>query len=214
LPLLLFLLFVPVLFPSPAAAEPDNVFAIDPNDPAALQEATRILAEEVKLAARAQTYVIVDLVDRFIVIKGRGAELHRLPIEHWSAVHLAAASATFRLQERPSVVRRKIEPSTGGDQPPIALEDMPTEFTLAFSPALLLAVHPSASEDLWRWLRYTGRQCWRWLGAWVRRLATGNEPAAQPVVRLTLTPHHARSLAWTVTEGMPFLIRRTPAPTS
>lgn len=195
------------------ATEPENVFGIDLNDPAALQEATRILAEEVKLAARPQTYVIVDLVDRAVVIKGRGAELHRFPIEQWSASHLAEVSTTFRLQARPPVTRRKIEPSAGGDQPPVSLDDMPTDFTLTFSPSFLLAVHPSATADFWRWLRFTLREWWVWLQNWIRTLATGKEPAPQPVLRLTLTPHHAQSLAWTVTEGMPFLIRRTsPAP--
>ena len=195
------------------ATEPENVFGIDLNDPAALQEATRILAEEVKLAARPQTSVIVDLVDRAVVIKGRGAELHRFPIEQWSASHLAEVSTTFRLQARPPVTRRKIEPSAGGDQPPVSLDDMPTDFTLTFSPSFLLAVHPSATADFWRWLRFTLREWWVWLKNWIRTLATGKEPAPQPVLRLTLTPHHAQSLAWTVTEGMPFLIRRTsPAP--
>ena len=195
------------------ATEPENVFGIDLNDPAALQEATRILAEEVKLAARPKTYVIVDLVYCAVVIKGRGAELHRFPIEQWSASHLAELSTTFRLQARPPVTRRKIEPSAGGDQPPVSLDDMPTDFTLTFSPSFLLAVHPSATADFWRWLRFTLREWWVWLKNWIRTLATGKEPEPQPVLRLTLTPHHAQSLAWTVTEGMPFLIRRTsPAP--
>jgi hypothetical protein len=196
-----------------AATESENIFGIDLNDPAALQEATRLLAEEVKLAARPQTYVIVDLVDRAVLIKSHGAELHRFPIEQWSASLLAEVSTTFRLQARPPVTRRKIEPSAGGDQPPVSLDDMPTDFTLTFAPSFLLAVHPSATADFWRWLRFTLREWWIWLTNWIRTLATGKEPAPQPVVRLTLTPHHAQSLAWTVTEGMPFLIRRTsPAP--
>jgi hypothetical protein len=91
---------------------------------------------------------------------------------------------------------------------------MPTDFTLTFSPSLSVAVHPSASEDFWRWLRFTGRDWWVWLKSWARRLATGTEPTAQPVVRLTLTPHDAQSLAWTVTEGMPFLVRRASAEAS
>ena len=211
--LLVFLLVSPVSIPSAWSADLENTLAIDLHDPAVLQEATRILTEEVKLAARAQTYVIVDLVDRAVVIKGRGAELHRFPIGQWSAAHLAEVSTMFRLQARPPVSRRKIEPAAG-DQPPVSLDDMPTDFTLTFSPSLSVAVHPSASEDFWRWLRFTGRDWWAWLKGWARRLATGTEPSAQPVVRLTLTPHDAQSLAWTVTEGMPFLVRRASAETS
>src|SRR5262245_59335048 len=105
------------------ATEPENFFALDLNDPAALQEATRVLAQEVKLAALPPTYVIVDLVERTVVIKGRGVELHRFPIEQWSAVRLAEASTAFRLQARPPVIRRKIEPAAGEDQPPVSLDD-------------------------------------------------------------------------------------------
>ena len=206
---LLFLLLASI--PPLGATEPEHFVSIDVNNPAALQEATRILAEEVKLAARPQTYVIVDLVDRAVVIKGRGAELHRLTIEQWSAADLADASTTFRLQSRPPVTRRKIEPSAGAEQPPVALDDMPTDFTLTFSPSFHVSVQPSASYDVWRWLRFTVRECWRWLMNWIWRLGTGKESPAQPVLRLILTPHDAQSLAWTVTEGMPFLVRRTSA---
>jgi len=191
--------------------ESDNVFSVDVNDAAALQEATRVLAEEVKLAARPQTYVVLDLVDRAVVIKGRGAELHRLPIEQWSAAHLAEASTTFRLQARPPVERRKIEPAAAADQPPVSLHDMPSDFTLSFSPSFALTVHPSLSYDFWQWLRFKVREWWIWMKDWTRRLVTGKEPAAQPVINLTLTPLDAQSLAWTVTEGMPFVVRRTPS---
>jgi hypothetical protein len=143
-----------------------------------------------------------------VLIKDRGVELHRFPIEQWSAVHLADATTTFRLQARPPVTRRKIEPA-GGDQPPVSLDDMPTDFTLTFSPSLLMVVHPSATDDLWGWLRYSMYEWGDWITGWIRRLATGIEPRAQPVLRLTLTSHHAQSVAWTVTEGMPFLVRRT-----
>jgi hypothetical protein len=194
------------------ATDSENVFGIDPNDAAALQEANRILAEEVKLAARPQTYVLVDLVDRAVLIKGRGAELHRFFIDQWSATQLAEASTTFRLQARPPVVRRKIEPAAGGEQLPISLDDMPTEFTLIFSPALFMVIHPSPADDFWGWLRFTLREWWIWLKGWTYRLAADAEPPSQPILRLTLTPHHAQSLAWTVTEGMPFLIRRTSLP--
>ena len=207
-----FLVFALLSIPSAWATEPDNIFGVDLNDPAALQEATRVLAEEIKLAARPQPYVIVDLVDRAVVIKGRGTELQRFPIEQWSAVHLAEASTTFRLQARPPVMRRKIEPAAGADQPPVSLDDMPTDFTLVFSPSLLIAVHPPATDDVWGWLRFTLREWWSWVKNWVRRLATGQEPPARPVLRLILTPHHAQSVAWSVTEGMPFVVRRTPPP--
>jgi hypothetical protein len=211
-PLFVFLEFSLIFIPTAWTTDSENLFSIDLTDPTALQEATRILAEEVKLAARPQTYIIVDLVEHAVVIKGRGVELHRFPIEQWSGLRLAEASAAFRLQARPPVVRRKIEPAAGGEQPPVSLDDMPTDFTLTFVPPFSLAVHPSASEDFWHWLRFAGREWWGWLKMWSRRLLTGEELPTQPVLRLTLTPDHAQSLAWTVIEGTPFLVRRTSPP--
>lgn len=196
------------------AAEPEVAPPLDLNDPRALQEAVRLLDEEVKLAARPQTYVIIDLVDRAVLIKGRGVELHRFPIERWSAVQLAEANATFRLQTRPPVTRRKVDPAAGAELPPISLDDMPTEFTLLFSPSLTVAVHPSASDDLWRWLKFKGREWWMWLKGWSLILTTGHAPPSQPLLHLTVTSDHAQSLAWTLTEGMPFLLRRTSSPPS
>ncbi|HEX8750157.1 MAG TPA: hypothetical protein VF732_03510 [Nitrospira sp.] len=191
------------------AAEPDVVPRVDPNDAPALQEAVRFLEEEVKLAARPQTYIVIDLVDRAVLIKGRGAELHRFPIEQWSAVQLAEAHATFRLQKRPPVTRRKVEPAAGAEQLPISLDDMPTEFTLRFSPSLTVDVHPSASDNFWHWLKFKWREWWAWLKGWSLIFTTGHAPPSQPSIDLTVTSHHAQSLAWTVTEGMPFLLRRT-----
>ena len=75
-----------------------------------LQEATRVLEEEIKLAARPQTYVLIDLASNIILIKGRGVELHRIPIESWSASHLDQFMTAYRLRERPPVSRRKIDP--------------------------------------------------------------------------------------------------------
>lgn len=209
--LFLFLLtFIPLTWATP----PEGPLDIDIDDPVALQEATRVLAEEVKLAARPQTYVIIDLVDRAVLIKGRGVELHRFPIEQWSAVQLGEATATFRLQKRPPVTRRKAEPVTGAEQLPISLDDMPTDYTLWFSPSLTVAVHPSASDDFWRWLRFKGREWWTWLTSWSLILSTGNAPLPQPSINLTVTSDQAQSLAWTVTEGMPFLLRRASSPPS
>ena len=202
--------FVLTAAPPTRAADADYPLSIDVTNPAALQEATRILAEELKLASRPQAYVIVDLIDRAVLIKGRGVELHRFSIEHWSAGQLADASTTFRLQTRPPVTRRKIEPAAGGEQPPISLDDMPTDFTLQFSPTFSLTVHPSVSDDIGNWLRFKGHEWWRWLKDWAMTLATGRGPLPQPWLHLTVTSDHAQSLAWTVTEGMAFLVRRPP----
>jgi hypothetical protein len=211
-PLFILLGFRLIFIPPAWATDSENILSIDLADGTALQEATRILAEEVKLAARPQTYIIIDLVDLAVVIKGRGAELHRFPITQWSGLRLDEAAATFRLQARPPVTRRKIEPAAGAEQPPVSLDDMPTNFTLTFVPPFSLAVHPSASDDFRRWLRFAGREWWSWLTNWSRRLFMGEESPTHPILRLSLAPHHAQSFAWTVTEGMSILIRRASTP--
>lgn len=194
------------------AVEPEVVPRLDLHDPAALREAIRLLDEEVKLAARPQPYVVIDLVDRAVLIKGRGIELHRLPVEQWSASHLEEVPAVFRLRERPPVSRRKIDPAVGADQPPISLEDMPTEFTLSLSPSLTVTVQASGSGHFWRRLSLTGRAWWNRIRDWTRTLATGEFPPPTPSLALTLAPDHAQSLAWSVTETMPFLLRRAAPP--
>jgi hypothetical protein len=206
----LFFIFV-TLTTSGRAAQPDGVPHLDTNDPVALQEAIRLLDAEVKLAARPQPYVVIDLVDSAIRIKGRGVELHRLPLEHWTAFNLAEVTAGLKLQARPSVTRRKIDPADSSDQPPVSLDDMPAAFTLHFSPPLTVTIS-SAHAPLWQWVMYKGLEWWTRLRNWGAALATGTPPRTTPTLHLILSPDHARSLAWSVTDGMPFLIRRPSSP--
>ena len=190
------------------AAEPDLIPHLNSNDPVALREAIRILDEEVKLAARPQTYVVIDLVTNALIIKGRGVELHRLPIEQWTASRLEDITSTFRLRERPPVTRPKIEPAGGAERSPISLDDMPSEFSLSFTPALTVTIEPFAPENPWRWLAFKGHEWWLWFKGRFLALISANTVPSTPSLQLTLTHDHAQSLAWTLTEGMPFLIRR------
>jgi hypothetical protein len=193
------------------AVEQDVIPALDTTDPAALQEATRVLEEETKLAARPQTYVLIDLEAKAILIKSRGIELHHLPIESWSASHLSQLTTVYRLRERPPVNRRKIDPVAGSEQDPISLADMPTTFTLRFSPPLAILIL-STDGNPWQWATQRGRAWWHRLTSWGITLWTGDRPPSSPSLHLTVSSDHAQSLAWTVTEGMPFLIRRTMTP--
>jgi hypothetical protein len=194
------------------AAEQDVTPALDTTDPAALQEATRVLEEEIKLAARPQTYVLIDLEAKAILIKSRGVELHHLPIESWSASHLSRLATAYRLRERPPVNRRKIDPVAGAEQDPIALADMPTTFTLQFSPPLTILVLSHTDGNPWQWATQRGRAWWHRFISWGITLWTGDRPPSSPSLLLTVSLDHAQSLAWTVTEGMPFLIRRATTP--
>lgn len=194
------------------AVEPDVIPPLDSTDPAVLQEATRVLEEEIKLAARPQTYVLIDLAANAILVKGRGIELHRSPIESWSASDLSQLATLYRLRERPPVNRRKIDPLVGAEQDPISLADMPTTFTLQFSPPLTILVLTSTDGNLWQWVMQRGRLWWHRLTSWGYILGTGDASPSPPSLDLTVSLDHAQSLAWAVTEGMPFLIRRPAAP--
>lgn len=194
------------------AVEPDVIPLLDSTDPAMLQEATRVLEEEIKLAARPQTYVLIDLAANAILIKGRGVELHRSPIENWSASDLSQLATLYRLRERPPVNRRKIDPMVGAEQDPISLADMPTTFTLQFSPPLTVLVLSSTVGHPWQWTLQRGRLWWRRLTSWGNILRTGGTSPPPPSLDLTVASDHAQSLAWAVTEGMPVLIRRPTLP--
>lgn len=198
------------LTPASRAAELDVTPSLDMTNPAALQEATRVLEEEVKLAARPQTYVLIDLAANVLVIKGRGVELHRIPIESWSASHLAQLTSLYRLNERPAVNRRKIDPAVGAEQDPISLADMPTAFALHFSPPLVMLVF-SRPDNPWQWTLQRGGTWWRRLRAW-EGFFWMKDQSSSPVLDLTVSVEQAQSLAWTVTENMPFLLRRPAAP--
>lgn len=187
------------------AGEPDSFPGLDLNNQASVHEAMRVLEEEVKLAARPQTYLLLDLVTRTLQIKGRGVELHRLPITTWSAKALHELKGTHRLIVRPAVLRRKIDPTASVDQEPISLADMPVHYTLSFTPPLSVDVMPTAEESPFRWMKARGQTWWRDLqDSWTTdRSATQN-----PYLRLEVSTEQAQSLAWSVVDGMALVIRR------
>jgi len=200
----LILTLVPVAW----ALEPSSQPFVDVSDPAALQEATRVLAEEVKLAARPQTYVLIDLAASTILLKGRGVELHRILIESWTTSAQNELVATFRLRERPPVTRRKIDPSVSPEQDPISLADMPTVYSLRFTPVLTITIDSYDDTNLWQLVTYYIRQWWRLITEGWHAFWTGHAPPVTPQLHLTVGVDDAQSLAWMATDGMPLLIRR------
>ena len=187
------------------AGESDAFPGLDLNNHASVQEATRVLEEEVKLAARPQTYLLLDLVTRTLQIKGRGIELHRLTIAAWSAKALPELKGPHRLISRPPILRRKIDPTLAVEQEPISLADMPIDFTLSFTPPLSIDVTPIAEESPFQWFRARGQTWWRDLkDSW-----STDQPAIQsPHLRLEISAEQAQSLAWSVVDGMALVIRR------
>ena len=187
------------------AGETDSFPGLDLNNPASVQEATRVLEEEVKLAARPQTYLLLDLVTHTLQIKGRGIELHRLTITAWSAKALHELKGTHRLIARPHVLRRKIDPTASVEQEPISLADMPVDYTLSFTPPLSIDVMPIVQESPFHWIRAKGQTWWRDLkDSW----STDPLAAQTPHLRLEVSAEQARSLAWSVVDGMALVIRR------
>jgi len=187
------------------AGETESFPGLDLNNPASVQEATRVLEEEVKLAARPQTYLLLDLVTRTLQIKGRGVELHRITISAWSAKDLHELKGTHRLIARPPVLRRKIDPTASVEQEPISLADMPVEYTLSFTPPLSIAVMPIMGENPFLWMRARGQAWWRALkDSW-----STDQPATQsPHLHLEFSADQAQSLAWSVVDGMALVIRK------
>ncbi|HEY6085633.1 MAG TPA: hypothetical protein VIU63_09575 [Nitrospira sp.] len=194
--------------PLSAAAETDNVLNIDVTNPAALEEATRVLAEEIKLAARPSPYLLVDLVANAVILKARGIELYRLPLSRWSAESREGMSGAFKLIARPSVIRRKINPVLAADQEPISLADMPIHYLLAFTPPLNLEITPAADEAPLRWTLLQAKAWWRWLRGRYRSFASGAPSSPDPYLLLTLSENRAQSLAWSLVDGMSLVIHR------
>ncbi|TKB94251.1 MAG: hypothetical protein E8D40_01810 [Nitrospira sp.] len=179
------------------------------NDAQGLKEATRVLEEELKLAARPQTYVLIDLVGSTIQIKGRGIGLHQIPIIRWSGESRNELKGIHKLVARPSVVRRKIDPGAAGEQEPISLADMPTDYVLSFTPQMTIAVVPStANESFLRGVAILGKSWWHNVQHWTSSLFTGTSSATTPHLQLTISADYAQSLAWSLVDGMAIVIRR------
>lgn len=191
------------------SAEPLPKNRLDSENPAVLREANRVLEEELKLAGRPHPYLVLDLPTQTILVKGRGIELHRLPVLSWHATDELQMKGVFRLTARPPIVRRKAIPTDNPEQEPISLKDMPVAFDLQFLPPLAIRVIPQAHENPWQWLTAIGASWLSSLRNWVTALLSGNSVTTPPTIRLTLRTEQAQSLAWSVTEGMPLLIRRT-----
>jgi hypothetical protein len=204
-----FLILVLALAPPTRAADTEPFPDLNLNDPIALREASRVLEDELKLAGRPQTYLLIDLPAATIHIKGRGIVLYRIPIRSWSATFPEDMAGVFRLLARPPVVRRKIDPTTTAEREPISLADMPTQYVLSFRPPLDIDVVPSAEDHPFSWIVSSGKIWWRQLKDWGDSILTGRTDRRHPHLQLSLSFEHAQSLAWSLVDEMPLVIRRS-----
>lgn len=179
-------------------------------DPASVKEAARVLEDELKLAARPQTYILIDLVEHTIHIKGRGVELHQMPIDRWTVEERKALAGVHRLVSRPPVVRRKIEPGAAGEQEPISLADMPVDYTLSFTSGLTINVIPVPTKgNLVQGLAFMGKGWWRLFTNWSSTIWSDQSSTSATKLELTISVDHAQSLAWSLVKGMAVIIRRS-----
>ncbi len=203
------IMFSLVLVSTGWGAEYDAFPDLNHDDPASLREATRVLEEEVKLAARSQTYLLLDLPAGAVRIKGRGVDLHRISILQWAASAPHQLTGTFRLVARPPVVRRKIDPSATTEQEPIALADMPTDYQLSFTPALRMEIQSVREEGIVQKIISSAADIWQKLKVW--GLSRTDPPSpAEATVTLRLSVEQAQSLAWSTVDGMALIVRRWP----
>jgi hypothetical protein len=182
-------------------------------DGQAIKEATRVLEEEVKLAARPQTYILIDLATKIIHIKGRGVDLHQIPIIAWASNSPDNLKGIHKLTTRPAVVRRKIEPGAGVEQEPISVADMPVDYVLTFTPTLTITVVPSAAENnLLKGVLFLGKAWWRQTKTWAGTVFSDQSSKQNGQLQLTVSGDHAQSLAWSLVDGMAAVIRRASSP--
>ncbi len=175
-------------------------------DAHSLKETNRVLEEELKLASRPLLYLIVDLSEGVVRIKGRGIELHRMTITAWSCPDTDALHRVFRLQARPNIARPRTLPEGDPDADPISLQDMPMDYDLQFDPPLTVAIAPPARERPLLLAKSLAREWWSRAASYLRRdphVGRGGPPR----LRLSLPQDATQSLAWSLTDGMPLLIR-------
>ena len=201
------LLLLSCTFPS-WGAEIEAFPDLNLNDPASLKEGSRVLEEELKLASRPNTYLVIDLVTQSVHIKARGVDLHHIPIMRAFVEFNSLLTGTFRVTARPAVVRRKIDPTSSVEQEPISLADMPTYYELSCSPDLTLAVLPTTKDHPLQWIWTSSHRVWRHLKQWGRAWLPTDSHSPRPLLELTLSAEHAQSLAWSLVDGMPVVIRR------
>jgi hypothetical protein len=197
----------------PSAVVAHETFRERVDGATAIIEANRLLEEELKLAARPQIYMVLNLATQVILIKSRGIELHRLPVAEWRQVGEGSLTGVFRLRGRPSVNRPKAAPAdnTNTTVTAIELQHMPDRYDLIFDPGLIISVGQSAGERPWPWVRGMVEEWWGRL-AGMLGMTVHADGATAVRIHLTVAQEIAQSLAWTMTDGMPLIIGRTALP--
>ncbi|MDH5641121.1 MAG: hypothetical protein OEY28_07495 [Nitrospira sp.] len=204
------IVFLLLFLNTPTHAEEIGAFPdLNLKDPASIQEATRVLETEVKLAARPQTYLLIDLVTRTIHIKARGVDLHTIPILAWSLKAPGSIQGTHRLVTRPPINRRKIDPTASVEQQPISLADMPVDYELSCTPPLTITIMSSPGDHPIHWMISRAKIWWRELKEGTASLSRDQSNPTSPSLQLEISAEQAQSLAWSTVDNMPLVVRRS-----
>lgn len=179
-------------------------------DRSTLIEANKLLEEELKLAVRPQIYLILDLAASALIIKSRGIELKRVRIHTWHKNGDHSVNGPYRLRARPAVNRPKAAPAAELSVPAIELQHMPDHYELLFDPNLTILIR-STDEPLWVQMKNAVHE---W-GSRVLHLFRTDAKRGEPptvIMNVMVEQDDARSLAWTMTDGMLLLVGPTALP--
>ncbi|MGE3155006.1 MAG: hypothetical protein AB7G48_20760 [Nitrospiraceae bacterium] len=186
----------------------DSMPSSIPNPPD-VAERNRVLEQEIRLAARPQTYLVLDLQTAQLLIKARGLDLYRLPISSWTTAEVVRSDGPFYLKTRPPITRTKSGPTDDLTAKPIELSDMPGTYELLFDPPLAVSVEASNHRSVWTRIRSQIVRWWRSLTQLIHAPSNTSQTPNElhpSMISLSLSEADAQSLAWTVTDGMPLLI--------
>lgn len=205
---------IPFHLPPLHASSPSSAAATTLNS-ADIAERNRLMEQELRLAARPQTYLVLDLQTGHLLIKARGLELYRLALSSWVTPEFDRLASPFSLKARPPIPRTKSGPPGDSAAKPIELSDMPNTFDLSFDPPLVVSVEASTHRSAWVRLRSRMVAWWHSLTRVSRSFTETNrstDDVQPPMLSLSLAEEDAQSLAWTAMDGMPLLILRKSRP--
>jgi hypothetical protein len=184
----------------------------------ALQNENLLLKAELQLARTGKLYLLVDLRNQAILIKGGGATIWRLPVSRSRIYGSAPAPKMRRLVAKKSLFApsRPVVPIAGGEEGKgqaaeigdtvLELEDMPDNYRLLLDDGTMLVVEPERAD--WR-----GRIGLLWSGTWggLRRVFHRLRPwgpVAGSEVLLSLAGTDARRLYWSFDLETPCLLKQ------
>lgn len=202
-------------FPQQAMAQDQNCQL------APTQESQRLRqAQELSIAKGKNLYMILDLTNHSVLLKGKGVVLREFPIESWSWIGGFLFQVTAFLLERkiPSIEPPLALPpsQTGSPLPgnnevrPLAVEDMPYRYTVLWQGEFSIVIQSINDNSMWEkvweetvaWTDRVGSHLSSWTGS-----ITGHSPSTLVV---ELTPVDAQALYWSLVSPMKILVIPSP----